>query len=456
MRRREGLLNRALKAVPLPQWLYSGDQIRYSEIPGQGWVSVSQPNYAEALSRAEKNAIIMACVDWIAKKVVGMPWILEERTSAGWEEVEDHPILDLLWQPTPMHDSGTVFLPAVRDTLVHGTSYFLTSETMLGAVGELWWRPSSMLSPVRDSQGMLAGYRYVVNGRTYIYPPERVIRVQLGQQPANPFLGVSPLESLGPEVWLAFEALRRSGNLIENVGDIGLVVSSSVDDPDREPMSDEDVKATRDYIQDRTTGTRRGEAMYFDEPMDVTRHVVNPSDWHPSTLLNFVEEHVAASYHVPPSVIGFSTGLRVSSVGASTEAHLRQAYDDAILPTAMTLATQLSRQILPSFGLTPRTNRLVQDTSDVLVLQDDEKQRAEIWEIRLRSGAFTVSEARVDADLQVLPADDVYLRGASVIELPRGMTEAERDEANRPDPEEDPENPLEPPEQEEGDDDDQE
>ena len=388
------LITRALKAIPLPRWNLEDIprlQHRYSQVPGRGWITFSpdDPNYTEALERAEENAVIVAIVDWIARKILSMPWVLEEKTDDGWEPVDDSPIVDLLQMPTPYHDSTAAMLPGIRDLLIHGTTYWLIAESRGGGPSELWWRPSSMVGPLRDRMGMLAGYRYRVDELNYDYEPQQVVSVQLGQMPDNPFLGVSPLTSLAPEVWLAFEAMRREGILIDLVGDLGLIISPSSEDMAREDMSEDDIRQTRDYIQERTAGRQRGRAMYFDEPMNVNRSIVNPADWHPKAVLDFVEEHISAAYHLPASVAGFGPGMEQTQVGATMVEQLRQAWDDAILPNAAILESQMGRQLLPLFGLDPMRFRLAHDTSTINVLRDDDEVKARTWQILINTGIAT-------------------------------------------------------------------
>ena len=52
-----------------------------------------------------------------------------------------------------------------------------------------------------------------------------------GRTPSNPWLGVSPLASLAPEVWINAEATKMTAALLKNLGQVGVAVSLETGSP---------------------------------------------------------------------------------------------------------------------------------------------------------------------------------------------------------------------------------
>ena len=92
----------------------------------------------------------------------------------------------------------------------------------MGPPKELWWRPSWSLIPYLNPERTgLKGFLYEVDGVTTTWEPDDVVQVrnaQHGQNPANPWLGVSPLAALAPEVWINKEATRMTAALLKEHG----------------------------------------------------------------------------------------------------------------------------------------------------------------------------------------------------------------------------------------------
>ena len=98
-----------------------------------------------------------------------------------------------------------------------------TLET--GPPQELWYTPSSTLRPRWDEAGLRGYDRKNDSGQWIEHGADDFVQLRRGQQPGNPFLGVSPLEPLGMEVWMAREGKRMTAAVLKNLGIIGLILS---------------------------------------------------------------------------------------------------------------------------------------------------------------------------------------------------------------------------------------
>jgi HK97 family phage portal protein len=119
-------------------------------------------NYA-ALTRAGylRNPIVYRAVRMVAEAAASVPWLL----FAESEELDDHPLLDLLRQPNP-RQSGAEFLEAVCGHLLVSGNAFVEAVALDGAVCELHALRPDRMNVVPDASGWPAAFEYSANGRT--------------------------------------------------------------------------------------------------------------------------------------------------------------------------------------------------------------------------------------------------------------------------------------------------
>ena len=398
------------------------------------------PDYADALEDVRLSAVVMACVGFIVKMLPRCPWTLEQRVAGAWEPVDAHPILDLLANPTPWHGGPEMLSALICDYLITGTAYWQrVAPVRTGPPKELWWRPSWSLCPVLNPERTgLKGFLYEVDSRTDEWKPEDVVQVrnvQHGQNPVNPWLGISPLSALAPEVWINREATRMTAALLKNHGQVGVAVI--LKEEAMESMQEGDAEALKKYLREGYSGSRRGDALFIEFPAELhDGGLVDPDMMHPKALRDYVQEMVCSIYGLPPAVLQFGVGLDAATQNATMMQLEKQAWETGILDVQMALASQIGRQLLPAFGLDNAAYRLGFDTSGIEVLQRDRKEEAEMWGQMLRDGMVLRSQALEAMGLPFDPSDEVRHMPISVIEVPAGKSQIEAEEERRPEPRE--------------------
>ena len=415
------------------------------------------PDYSKALDSVRFSAVIMACVGFVATRIPLCPWVLERRVDGAWEPVDTHPILDLLANPTPWHGGPEMLSTLVVDYLIAGTAYLQrVAPQPAGPPRELWWRPAESLYPVlNEERSSLQGYQYVVDDKKLpLWTPDDAVQVRYaghGQNPANPWLGVSPLAALGPEVWINREATRMTAALLKKLGQAGIVIILEKEALDS--MKEGDADAMKKYLREGYTGERRGDALFIEFPARFHGGaLVDPALMHPKALRDYVQEMVCSVYRLPAAVLQFGVGLEAATQNATVEQFEKQAWETGILDVQNALSSQIGRQLLPAFELDIATYRLGFDTSKVEVLQKNRKEEAEMWGQLVRDGIVPRSQALEALGLPFEASDEVRHMPISVIEVPIGMTMLEAEEERTPEPEPTPA-PVVPPEEEEEEDD---
>ena len=398
------------------------------------------PDYVKALDDVRLSAVVMACVGWVATMLPRCPWTLEQKVDGAWEPVDTHPVLDLLAAPTPQHGGPEMLSALICDFLIAGTAYWQrVAPSRTGPPRELWWRPSASLDPVLNAERTgLKGYQYVVDGREVpLWAPDDAVQVrnaQHGQDPANPWKGVSPLLALAPEAWIGKEATRMTAALLDNLGQLGVAIIAK-ETKAGDPIPQGDAQAMKKYLRENFSGSKRGDALFVEFPAEIHGGgLINPDMMHPKALRDYVQEMTCAIYRLPAAVVQFGVGLEAATQNATMVQLEKQAWETGVLPVQGALASQIGRQLLPAFGLETDTYQLGFDTSEIEVLQKNRKDEAEMWGQLVRDGLVLRSTALEALGLPFEPSDEVRHMPISVVEVPGGMSQVEAEEERLPEP----------------------
>ena len=286
----------------------------------------------------------------------------------------------------------------------------------------------------------MAGFQYTVDGEGRDWEEDDVVQVrnpQHGQNPANPWLGVSPLYSLAPELWINEHATEMTAALLKNLGQVGvaLIIKDSEAALNAiEAAGDEGVKGFKKYLRESYSGTNRGDALFVEFPADLHGgELADPDMMHPKGIRDYVQEMVCAVYRLPPAVLQYGVGLEAATQNATMMQLEKQAWETGVLPVQDQLASQIGRQLLPAFDLDTKSHRLGFDTTVIEVLQANRKEEAEMYGQLVRDGIITRATALEALKLPFNDSDMVRHLPISVIEVPDGTSQMEADAARLPD-----------------------
>ena len=211
--------------------------------------------------------------------------------------------------------------------------------------------------------------------------------------------------------------------LLKNLGQVGVAVILKQEA--MESVKEGDAEALKKYLREGYSGKRRGDALFIEFPAEIHGGgLVDPDLMHPKALRDYVQEMVAAIYHLPPAVVQFGVGLEAASQNATMVQLEKQAWETGVLPVQGALAAQVGRQLLPAFSLDPRKYRLGFDTSEIEVLQKNRGEEAEMWGQLVNHGIALRSQALEALGLPFDPSDEVRHMPISVIEVPAGVSSA--------------------------------
>ena len=399
-------------------------------------------NYASDYSgnRVYENSIVGACVNWMGRTfpeadiaVRAFDGETQQKTLAP-----NHPLTNLLNRPNPFFSGRLVRMAIATDFIVSGNAYLLKVRSASGAVVELWWAPSSTLTPSSKSAddnansftqssdaSFITGYEYEIGSRSITLPVEDVIHMRYGIDPDNTQLGRSPLASVFRELFTDDEGANFSASILRNMGVPGVVLAPG---DGVGAVSDDDLKEIRDRWGDQFGGDNRGRLMIMRGKTQVTQVSFSPSELNMRELRRIPEERVSAVLGVPAIVAGLGAGLDRSTYANMAEAR-EMAWESGLIPIQRLIADDLTTQLLPDFDDDP-TAEVFFDYSDVRVLQADATDLARRWRELVQGSIAKRSEARAALDLPVDDSDDVYLQPMNLLEVGPGVADAgDRDDA---------------------------
>lgn len=375
------------------------------------WLPRSHRDYLKSVGDGTASSTVMAPLLWIARTFPEAPPSIWRLLDDGTEEQDkQHELLRRLVRPNPFYSGAILWMATLIDWCVDGNAYWLKVRSGTGEVKELWWTPSLLLEPVGDETNFIIHYVYRPgDGREVKLDPEDVVHFRYGLDPEDPRRGRSPLKSVLREVFTDDEAASFTAALLSNMGVPGLVVSPEGD----HQVGDDDVKATKAYVQEEFGGDRRGAPLVMSGPTKVQQFGFSPEQLSLKALRRIPEERVTAVLGVPAIVAGLGAGLDRSTFANYAEAR-EAAYESNIIPAQRILAEDIRFQLLTDFEEDPWGWRVGFDLSDVRVLQEDRNKLAERVEILYRGGLMKRAEGRREMGLEAGPEDDVYSQEASL------------------------------------------
>lgn len=359
------------------------------------------------------SSIVAAVLGWIVRTFPEAPLVVKKRTSTkDYEIVDDHAMSALIDSPNKFYSGVILWMATIVDWWVDGNAYWLKIRDGQFRVVQLWWIPSWMIEPKgpldsRDTETFIDHYEYrPYPGANFKLLPEDVVHFRNGLDPFNLRKGLGKFKALFREIFTDEEASRFTAALLHNMGVPGLIVAPAKESTEYSPDSNE-VKATKEYVKQGFGGDNRGETLVFKGPIEVHQFGFSPEQLNLRETRRIPEERVSGVVGVAAIVAGLGAGLDRSTFANYAEAR-EASYEENIIPTQRIIAADVKNQLLPDFESRIELFRVVFDTSDVRILQEDKNKESERLVAQWRAGIAFLSEVRsklgydVEAEMDVL------------------------------------------------------
>ena len=348
------------------------------------------------------NSIVAIGMDWYIRNwSQGVPVVRRPMPDGQVEIVADHPILQLLAQPTPNVPPSLVWSWVLPDYQLLGNAYF-RKVRVSGRVVGLQYLAADMMRPVGNKVNPLVKYQYTVDGTSYDIALEDLIHIRYGRDPQDSRFGRSPVTSVLREIATDNVAASAAFGMVRNGGMPSIMVG-----PDYkggvEDLSEDDARQTKRKLQQDFTGDNAGSVLVMTGPFKVEQVSHKPSEMAFDEIRRKPEERVCAALGLNPLVLQLGSGLERATY-SNLEQATRSAWTDGMIPLMRQMAEALTIALLPDYEETQPGDYLEFDVANVPALQADLNEDAERAERLYKAGIVDLATAKRVAG--VTPSDD--------------------------------------------------
>ena len=349
-----------------------------------------------------QNAIVYRSVRMIAEAAASVPLLL----YAGANEIEDHPLLDLLRQPNPVSSRVDLLEAWYGYLLVSGNAYL--EAVALGAdIRELHALRPDRMKVVPGADGYPEAYDYAVSGQSVRLAGEpvsgvrRILHMKLFH-PADDHYGLSPIEAAATAIDTHNTASRWNKALLDNSArPSGALVYTARDGN----LSGEQYERLKRELEAGFQGAgNSGRPLLLEGGLDWKAMSLTPKDMDFLEAKHTAAREIALALGVPPMLLAIPGDNTFANYQEANRTFWRQTVLSLVARTCEALSTWLS----PAYGDT-LTLRADTDSLDAL-----SSEREALW-TRLEKASFlTTDEKRAAVGYGPMPLDTTPLDQVSL------------------------------------------
>ena len=319
------------------------------------------------------------------KRLRGSPILPPHITNAsGLEEVLHHPLLTLLRQVNPIHNSFDLWELTTLYQEVHGCAYWYLQLGPLGVPENIWILPAQNVTPRRrpNSQNIVDFYEYRIGSRSQEFRPEEIIHFRY-PDPKDPYTsGLSPLRAAFESIAVLSDYMAFKQAKFENRAIPDAIVS-----PD-EVMGEEE----RDRLETQWNSKFRrggaGKVLVSESGLKVQLLNQSLGDLAALAEMKVTKEDIANAFHVPLSYLTTNTNL------ANLQAAEHQHMSKAIHPRLQRRDQKINERLIPLYD---PTGRLFVASEDPVPVNQELSIAQQ--QMNLKFGIVTINEVRGEMGL---------------------------------------------------------
>ena len=362
-----------------------------------------------------ENAIVKKCIDLIANNASRVTINL----FRGDQEVDEHPLLDLLTSPNPTQGQVEFFSGLYSYLLISGNSYILESGAENAPPIELYTlRPDRIR--IKGSQTAIPkAYDYIIGGQianSYEVDPatgnSKVKHIKLFN-PLDDYYGLSPIQSAATDIDQHNLANKHNVNLLQNgARPSGAVVFKPKDETGAQiQLSDTQRNQLMTDLTQRFSGTgNAGKPMLLEGDFDWKEMGLSPKDMDFIQLKNMSAKDIALIFGVPSQLIGIPDAQTYSNFA---EAKLA-LYNETIIPLLDRIQSDLNEWLVPRFG---DDLEMRYDIDSIPAMAEQRTRVFESVTQGVQNGILTRNEAREQLGYEPIPGGDSLLVPATLMPL---------------------------------------
>jgi len=326
----------------------------------------------------EQNVDVYSVIKKIVDTSKAIPWIIEQKTSEGWEIMEDTTIHELMANPNP--SKGYTWDDIEEQMLVYllanGNSYMVSESSFNNSmIAEVDILPSPYVCPTTTNNNFFMPniqYQFELGTNKRSYAMDEVEHIKFfnpGYSSVNDsLLGLSIIQVARAAVKVGNDRWDADANLLQNRGAVGLITDRS-----NRPMTPDESAMVQKAWNNDTSGTGNfGKIKVTNKDLNYIQMAMSSSD------LQLVEKGVI-NLRAICNVFGLDSSL-FNDPANKTFNNRKEAekalYTNAVIPLSDKIASAHTRFIAKNH-FPMQEVRMRQDFSEVEALQSDKKTEAE-------------------------------------------------------------------------------
>lgn len=322
-------------------------------------------------------------------------------------KVENHPFELLLQRPNPLMSSFELTFSTFADYDLTGSAYWwLNRASPTATPDEIWALPCHKTKPVPDGNMFLRGYEVEVDeGKPIFLELHEVVHFKR-YHPLNPFIGLSPIESLAITATTEINMDKYGANFYDKgfAKPQGALAFS-------DPIPDDQWKVIKKDLEDQHGGTKRKLMTLRGTGAGGVQWVqmaLSQKDMEFIESSNFNKEKIFAMY-----APGLASMLSVNATEANSIAGKKTFIELGVWPHLVSIQQKITNDVLPAYG-----KNLVGEFDDIRITD----RAMQLSEQNAFAAVHTIDEVR-ERFYEAQPIGDD--RGKLLVaEIGKGMTDA--------------------------------
>ena len=385
----------------------------------------------------QENAIVYRCINEIANNASRVNMNL----FRGDQEVDNHPLLDLLYNPSPTQSQVEWFQGLYSYLLISGNNYMLSVGGDNTPPTELYNLRPDRIQIRTGQRAMPQSYDYMIGGQIVeSYEVDQAtgnskIKHIKMFNPLDDYYGMSPIQASSVDIDQHNLANKHNVNLLQNgARPSGAVIFKPKDETGGNvQLSDNQRSQLQSDINSRFAGTgNAGRPMLLEGDFDWKEMGLSPKDMDFIQLKNMSAKDIALVYGVPSQLIGIPDAQTYSNFA---EAKLA-LYNETIIPLLDKIQGDLNEWLVPQFN--DEALELRYDIDSIPAMAEQRRRVFESVTSGVKDGILTRNEAREQLGYEPIDGADSLLVPANLMPLNVATEETPQEEDRSEDiPEED-------------------
>ena len=385
------------------------NSLGYDSVPKISYDDLATDGYSE-------NAIVYRCINEIANNASRVKIML----FRGDQEVDNHPLLDLLYNPSPTMSQVEWFQSVYSYLLISGNNYMLSVGGDNTPPTELYNLRPDRIKIRAGTRAMPVAYDYMLKGQiveSYLVDQatgaSKVKHIKLFN-PLDDYYGMSPMQASSVDIDQHNLANKHNVNLLQNgARPSGAVIFNPKDETGGHvQLSDVQRNQLMNDVNQRFSGTgNAGKPMLLEGDFDWKEMGLSPKDMDFIQLKNMSAKDIALVYGVPSQLIGIPDSQTYSNFA---EAKLA-LYNETIIPLLDRIQGDLNEWLVPMFN--EQGLELRYDIDSIPAMAEQRKRVFESVSAGVKDGILTRNEAREQLGYEPIEGADSLLVSANLMPL---------------------------------------